>query len=123
MNEAAIETTTDTGEAKTKQKALIVYVLYLAGLLFAGVPTLIGLVLAYLSKNEAPEWLQSHFRFQIRTFWISLLYFFVGALLAVVVIGYLMLLFALIWWIVRCIKGLLALSDDKPVANPTTWWF
>ncbi len=56
---------------------LTVYILYLVGFL-AGITVLVGLVIAYLQRDNADRVSQSHFQFQITTFWIGLLYFFVG---------------------------------------------
>ena len=39
--------------------AKIVYILYLVGILF-GITGLVGVVMAYINKSDAPEWLQSH---------------------------------------------------------------
>jgi uncharacterized membrane protein len=101
--------------------AVIVYVLYLAALLVGGITALIGVVVAYVARGDAPDWLDSHYRFQIRTFWISLVYGLVGGVLSLIVIGWFVLLFLLIWWIVRCAKGLLALRRGEPIRDVTTW--
>lgn len=106
----------DAGSAK------LVYILYLASVVF-GITAIVGVVMAYINKSEAPQWLQSHYRFQIRTFWIGLLYGFVGMLLMIVLIGWLILLFTLVWWIIRCVKGLQALDKKAAHANPTGWMF
>lgn len=99
-----------------------VYVLYLASLL-TGVTALIGLIVAYSLRGQAPEWEQSHYQFLIRTFWIGLLYSVIGTLLTAVLIGFLVLLFVVVWMIVRCIKGLQLAAEQKPVPNPETWLF
>ncbi len=106
----------ETGQAK------VIYVLYLAGFV-VGVTPLIGVVMAYLAKGEAPEWLDTHYRYQIRTFWIGFLYAFVSALLTVILIGILGLLATAVWVIVRCIKGFQALDRGEPIENVTTWMF
>jgi uncharacterized membrane protein len=54
---------------------LVVYILYLVGFL-TGVTALVGLVIAYLQRDSTDRISQSHFQFQITTFWIGLLYFF-----------------------------------------------
>jgi uncharacterized membrane protein len=54
---------------------LTVYILYLVGFL-AGITVLVGLVIAYLQRDNTDRLSQSHFQFQISTFWIGLLYFF-----------------------------------------------
>lgn len=100
--------------------AKIVYILYLATFL-SGVTALIGVVMAYVNVGDAPEPLRSHYRFQIRTFWIALLYCVIGSILALVGIGFLILLFVAIWAIVRCVKGLQYVSRHEPYPNVTTW--
>ncbi|MEN8168926.1 MAG: hypothetical protein ABFS08_01715 [Pseudomonadota bacterium] len=115
MNEAVAETG-DTGSIK------LVYILYLAGLLF-GVTGIVGVVMAYINKSEAPDWMQSHYQFQIRTFWIGALFIFLGALLSIVIIGYFILLFWMVWLIVRCIKGMKSLDKGEAHPNPTGWMF
>ena len=99
----------------------IIYVLYLANFLlpFTG---LIGVIMAYINKGD-DNFLQSHYQFQIRTFWIGLLYLIIGALLTVIIIGWLILLFYAIWLIVRCVKGLKYLGKQEPMPEPTSWMF
>lgn len=117
---------TDTGSGLTdggpKTTALIVYVLYLASLL-VGITGLVGIIMAYVVKAEAPDWLKSHYSFLIRTFWIGLLAAFIGWVLVFVLIGWLVLLGLLVWWIVRCVQGLSYLSKNAPIPNPQTWMF
>lgn len=73
--------------------------------------------------GSADPLMHSHYRFEIRTFWIGLFYFVIGVVLCFVVVG----AFVLLWWftssLVRNIKGLLALNEGRPVANPTSWMF
>lgn len=102
--------------------AKLVYILYLVGLV-VGVTSIIGVVVAYINKNDAPAWLKSHYDFQIGTFWIGLLGFFIGILLIPVVIGFLVLLALLIWWIIRNVKGIRALDKAQAIADPKTWLF
>lgn len=113
---ATVESTANAGTAK------LVYILYLVGLVF-GVTGVVGVIMAYINRGDAPEWLQTHYRFQIRTFWIGTLFFIAGLLLAIVLIGYLIFLFWGIWLIVRCVKGLKYLDQQQPHPNPGTWMF
>ncbi|MGQ8365481.1 DUF4870 family protein [Glaciecola sp. 1036] len=106
----------------TSSMAKLVYILYLAGLI-VGVTGIIGVVIAYINKGESEEWLESHYQFQIRTFWIGFLFLFVGSLLAIILIGYLVLLFWLIWLIIRCVKGFQLIDKKLPHPDPTTWMF
>jgi len=97
-----------------------VYILYLVSLVF-GVTSIIGVVMAYVNRPDAPEWVATHYRFQIRTFWIGLLYAFVSLLTAIVIIGLLFGAFTFIWWIIRSVKGLKSLSASAAYERPTTW--
>ena len=109
-------------ENSARQIALVVYVLYLANLVLA-LSGIVGVVLAYIYRGDAPAWLESHFRFQIRTFWIGLLYTAICIVLLFVVVGYFLALLVFLWLIVRCAKGLRYLSRGEPHPDPTTWLF
>jgi len=102
--------------------AQVIYILYLVSLAF-GITGLVGLIMAYIYKGEGPEWLETHYRFQIRTFWIGLLLGLISAVLIVVFIGYLVLFFSFVWFIVRCAKGMNYLHRKEALPNPTGWWF
>lgn len=102
--------------------AKIVYILYLIGIVF-GITGIIGVVIAYVNKGDAPEWLKSHYQFQIRTFWIGALYIVIGAILSMAIIGYLLLLFWVVWLIVRCVKGIKALDAKQAHPDPSGWLF
>ncbi|MBO1896781.1 MULTISPECIES: hypothetical protein [unclassified Shewanella] len=106
----------------TKEQAKIVYLLYMVGLLF-GITGIIGVVMAYINKGDAPEWLKTHYQFQIRTFWIGAIYIFLGSILSLVIIGWFVLLFWAVWLIIRSLKGMKALELEKPIENPTGWLF
>ena len=88
-----------------------------------GITSIIGVIMAYLNKAEAPDWLKTHYQFLIRTFWIGLLYSVIGFILVFVFVGILVLLFVLVWLIVRCVKGMKLLDEGKPHPNPTGWMF
>jgi uncharacterized membrane protein len=102
--------------------ATIVYALYFAGF-FTGISALAGVIVAHVQYDTADPLLRSHYQFQIRTFWIGLLYFVIGLVLCLVLVGYLVLLWWFIWTLIRCIKGILALNEGRPIANPTSWMF
>jgi uncharacterized membrane protein len=100
----------------------IIYILYLVGIA-VGITTIVGVIMAYVNDGAAPAWLRSHYRYQIRTFWIGMLYGLLGTLLSLVGIGLLVFPLLLIWWIVRCVKGMRALGDRRGVDNPAAWLF
>ena len=101
---------------------LTVYILYLVGFL-TGITVLVGLIIAYLQRDSTDRVSQSHFQFQITTFWIGLLYCFVGLLTLHFAIGALILLWWVVWTVIRCVKGLLALNMGESIRDPNSWWF
>lgn len=102
--------------------AKVVYGLYLLSLVL-GVTALVGVVVAYVYQGEAPEALRTHYRFQIRTFWIGLLYGAAGIILTPIFVGFLVFLFLAVWLAVRCVKGFQRVSRHEPVADPATWFW
>jgi uncharacterized membrane protein len=89
-----------------------------------GWPSIIGVIINYVKRSETRgTFLESHFRWQIRTFWYAVLWTVIALLvslpLMVVLIGFLtwpVLLFALgVWAIYRIARGWLALRERKPM--------
>ena len=109
-------------EKQGDSAAMLAYILLLAAPLLL-VTSLIGVIIAYVYRDDAPEWLRSHFQLQIRTFWLSFLLLFLGVITLVIFIGHLILLVALIWYLVRLIKGIKYLNNRQPYPNPTGWGF
>ncbi len=106
----------------SQSTAKVVYLLMLVNIIvqFLGI---IGVIIAYVHKSGAPAWLQTHYQFQIRTFWIGLLLIVGGIFLWSAGVGAIILLFWLVWLIVRCVKGMKYLDQNQPHPNPTTWLF
>jgi uncharacterized membrane protein len=102
--------------------ALIVYVLYCVGY-FTGISALIGVIIAHMKVGDADQVLQSHYRFQIRTFWIGFLYLVIGTPLCMVLIGIPLLAWWFVWSLIRIIKGIMLINERKPIANPRSWLF
>lgn len=107
-----------TGNAGSVANAI--YILYLVSLAF-GLTGLIGVVIAYMNQEGAPAWVASHYRFQIRTFWIGLLIAVIGGLLALILIGWLVLIGLAVWLVLRCVKGMTYLGRGQPIPDATTW--
>ena len=93
----------------------VVYALYVAS--FAvGFSSLIGVIIAYVKRrNVRGTWLESHYTWQISTFWWSLLIGVVGIILTLLVIGWLVLLGYVVFFIYRIIAGWVALSRRQPI--------
>jgi uncharacterized membrane protein len=113
----------DIGEEKYTTIARIIYVLYLVGLVF-GITALIGVVMAAIYRGDAPaDWLRENFTFQIRTFWIGLLYLLIVSALTPLWIGFLLVPAWIVWVVIRCVKGLKAVDRRSAPDNVRSWLF
>jgi uncharacterized membrane protein len=85
-----------------------------------GMPSIIAVIINYLKRGEARgTFLDSHFRWQIRTFWFGLLWCLIGRFLFVTFIGIplaiVVFIAAGLWVIYRIARGWLALRDRRPM--------
>lgn len=119
-DDTAIELSDSVSGGKGGVMPTIVYVLYLIAA-FTGVPYLVGLIIAYVSRGDADEVAATHYQYQIRTFWLGLLYIIIGGLTMAIGIGFLICLFTWLWAIVRSFKGLGWYNEGVEVPNPRTW--
>ena len=111
----------ETIEANATERDLsaetrLTHIIYglLAASYFTGITALIAIVLNYIKYDDVRgTWLESHFRWQMRTFWWGLLWAIVGSILALIVIGWVVLIAVGVWGIYRIAKGWLDLSDRK----------
>jgi uncharacterized membrane protein len=99
-----------------KQITLVVYVLQALSFAF-GITAIVGLVINYVKRDEAAGTVyQSHFDWQIRTFWWGLLWTVLGIVLSFLLVGFAVLFVVWVWAIYRVVKGFLKLNDNQPVA-------
>jgi len=92
----------------------------IVGSFVGSVPSIAAVVLNYVKRGDARgTWVESHYRWQIRTFWFALLWFCVGWIFIVTIIGALVgvpILIALtLWLIYRIARGWMRLSDRRPM--------
>jgi uncharacterized membrane protein len=119
-----IESSPYTEDQNAITAAKVVIVLYI----IAVVPVLLpiagiaGLVIAYIYRHDARDWLGSHYRFLIRTFWIGIVYLIISSILVLAVVGFVLLFATAVWWIVRCVVSYRLISKQLPHPNPSTWW-
>jgi len=92
------------------------------GAFLIGWPSIIAVILNYVKRDEARgTWLESHFRWQIRTFWFGLLWVMLCVLFVIMTLGigiliaWLPLAFITIWFIYRVVRGWLALNARRPM--------
>jgi uncharacterized membrane protein len=93
----------------------LVYLLQALGF-FVGITWLIAVVVNYVKLDEVRgTWMESHFRWQIRTFWFGLLWGVLGAITVIVFVGIAILVADAVWLIYRIVKGWLDFNARKPM--------
>lgn len=92
------------------------------GTFLLGWPSIIAVILNYVKRNDARgTWLESHFRWQIRTFWFGLLWvslcvFVIVATLGIgILVMWIPLAFVTVWFIYRIALGWMRLSGQRPM--------
>ncbi len=103
------------GQGNPLQPAIIIYLVY-AGSFFVPFVAIGGLVYAYVERGKDPV-LDSHLDFQIRTFWWGLLILTIGIILTFILIGMLVILFWIVWTVVRIITGIQLAQKQQPVSG------
>jgi len=92
----------------------------IVGAFLTGWPSIIAVILNYVKRSEVRgTWLESHFRWQIRTFWFGLLWiswcvlFIVLTLGIGILIAWLPMALVGLWFIYRIVRGWIALNDGR----------
>lgn len=129
------ELTSTTTDGSARRWTQIIYALHafslLTGILGAatvigafltGWPSIIAVVLNYVKRGSVRgTWLESHFRWQLRTFWFGLLWVmlclgFIAITLGLgIIIAWMPLVGVTVWFVYRIARGWLALNDGKPM--------
>jgi len=94
-----------------------------------GVPSLVAVIMNYVRRKDAEGTaFAPHFRWQIRTFWFAVLWYFIIVILSLplmlALIGFITLRLGLallaVWVVYRLVRGWLALRDGKPLPSMGT---
>jgi uncharacterized membrane protein len=92
------------------------------GAFLIGWPSIIAVILNYVKRSEARgTWIESHFRWQIRTFWFGALWCVLCALFVIFTLGIGLLVVWIpmgvlaLWFIYRIARGWMALRDRRPM--------
>lgn len=118
----------------------VTYFLYVISYFTAGLLWIVPIVMNYVKRHDAEgSWLATHFDWQIKTFWYSIVWFFLGIIIIVFALGgvgvsvladsgniaigsvllaafgLLIMTFTFIWHLYRVIRGWIALTDNRPV--------
>ncbi|AQV95825.1 MULTISPECIES: DUF4870 family protein [Cupriavidus] len=121
-NDYTAQVTTPSGEQLSSLRKLlhILYALYAIFWLTGGITALIAIVIDYVKRDDARGSLYaSHFAWQIRSFWWSVVWGVLGGVLFATVV-LMPLAFAVwgvlsLWMLYRIVKGWLYLNDSKPM--------
>jgi uncharacterized membrane protein len=89
----------------------------------SGWPSIIAVIINYVKRGDARgTWLDSHFGWQLRTFWYALLWLVIAGLLILtfvgIVVAYPLLILVGLWVLYRIIRGWMALLDRKAMPVP-----
>jgi uncharacterized membrane protein len=95
---------------------MAVYVLQALSFLW-GVTAVVGLIVNYVKRDDVRGTVyESHFGWQVRTFWWGIVWLVLGTILIFALgLGLLVLFVAWIWIIYRVVKGFLRLTENRPV--------
>jgi uncharacterized membrane protein len=88
-------------------------------------PSIIAVIINYATRGRVRgTWLETHWRWQMRTFWFALVWVIVAGLLVITIIGYplawVVALSTGLWVLYRVIRGWLALADRSAMPLPVT---
>ncbi|MDT7524744.1 hypothetical protein NOG12_01350 [Pseudidiomarina sp. GXY010] len=115
MNSTTVHATNTVDQDQNKTLTLVVYILQLVSC-FVGFTSIVGIIINYIKRAEVRgTYLESHFTWQIRTFWWMLVWSLIGLVTTFFGIGFIVLLVAAVWFIYRAVRGLLNLNDNKPM--------
>lgn len=125
----------DVDPNNSKSLTLILYILYIVAIFSGGIFALVALVINYVKLDSVRGTIfESHFRWQIRTFWWYLIwtllafvpYFFLfftmnnanafaGVAVSATIFCVAVLFISWVWIVYRAIRGIIALNDNQPV--------
>ena len=118
----------------------ITYLLYVLSYFTAGLLWIVPIFMNYAKRRDADNtWLATHFDWQIKTFWYSIVFFVIGVLIITFALGvfgvsmfadsnniaigsvllaslgFIIMGFTFIWHLYRIVRGWIALTDGRPV--------
>jgi uncharacterized membrane protein len=111
MNSMSIERSSAESD---RTLAVVAYALHLFGVI-AGIPSIVGLVINYVKRNDYDELFDSHHSWMIRSFWWAILWCVLGFVTLVIGVGFVIFFLVWVWYIYRHVRGLLALLNGEPM--------
>ena len=88
-----------------------------------GWPSIIAIIINYVTRGQVRgSWLETHWRWQLRSFWLAALWLLIAGLLAITLIGLPAAILAIvatgIWVLYRMVRGWMALFDRRLLPLP-----
>lgn len=96
-----------------KQSVTVIYILYLASYFTGGLAALVGVIWAYVIKNDCSGIERQHIDGLIKLFWINLISIIVIVISWVFVIGIVLSIVWVIWSLYVTIRGLIRINNNK----------
>ena len=104
-----------------KSLTRLIYIMQAVSFLFGGIPFLIAVIINFVKRAEVKEtWLESHFNWQINTFWYALVLSLIGGLTFTIGIGIFILIGGTFYIVYRIVYGWVQLNANRPVNYPMT---
>ena len=104
----------------TRNNVILIYILYLVSFVVV-IASVIGVISAYMNREKADAWLQTHYTWAIRTFWIALVMVIISTVLTILLIGFIGFIVTGVWVIARVLVGLQKANRNEPIENPNSW--
>ncbi|MEM1377520.1 MAG: hypothetical protein AAGG69_09040 [Pseudomonadota bacterium] len=104
-----------------QKNAQLIYFLFFASIVLTAIPAIVGVVFAYMNRGKVGGFIDSHYTWLIRTFWIGLLFSLISVVLLFIGIGFLLGIAVLVWLIIRLVKGIQILGRGESIPNTQTW--
>ena len=105
-------------EDNLRKLAMLVYALQATSLLTGSLTLFAGVIINYVRMDDVKgSWIESHFRWQTKTFWYSLVWMVIGGVTVIFLVGWVILLAISIWMIYRIVKGWVYLSENRPMPS------
>jgi uncharacterized membrane protein len=117
MNEV-VPAGSDAEQASENERTtlMICYALQGAGVISGGLASIVGVIISHIKVNETQnDFIRSHHRWLIRTFWWSLAWALVSLVLCFIVIGVFGFFILAVWVIYRLVKGVINFTEKRPM--------
>lgn len=96
----------------------LTYILYCIGV-FVPLAAMIAVIINHVRVNEVrSDFARNHHRWQMRSFWFTVLWAVLGGFLSGIGVGVIILFFAYLWYIYRVARGGLNFLEDKTLPLP-----